>query len=291
MKQKTKNTLATSNANEILAALVGLKGVRVLAYERCDAEVALVIEQIVTDPTCPDCGARAQIHGRPVIDYVDLPVFGTPMVLRWKKHRLRCVTFTCQTGTWTLSDHRIAPKGCLLTTRAAKWATKQVGMGRTVSEVAGELSCDWHIISDAVTTYGAALLYADKRRLNKTSAIGLDETNFVRADGHHASYATTVCDVEHHQIIDIVPSRNYVEVATWINDQPEAWKHRITYGALDMSASYAAVYHVTLPRARQVVDPFHVVTLANRTLDQVRRRVQTETLGHRGRKDDPLYRA
>jgi hypothetical protein len=37
-------------------------------------------------------------------------------------------------------------------------------------------------------------------------------------------------------------------------------------------------------------DPFHVVRVANRCLDTVRRRVQNELLGHRGRKDDPLYR-
>ncbi len=40
-----------------------------------------------------------------------------------------------------------------------------------------------------------------------------------------------------------------------------------------------------------MVDPFHVISLANRCLDVVRRRVQTEQLGHRGRRDDPLYRA
>jgi transposase len=33
-----------------------------------------------------------------------------------------------------------------------------------------------------------------------------------------------------------------------------------------------------------------VVRVANRCLDAVRRRVQNQTLGHRGRKDDPLYR-
>ena len=57
-----------------------------------------------------------------------------------------------------------------------------------------------------------------------------------------------------------------------------------------MSATYAAVYSVTLPKAAQVVDPFHLIALANRSLDAVRRRVQNEQLGHRGRKDDPLYR-
>jgi transposase len=44
-----------------------------------------------------------------------------------------------------------------------------------------------------------------------------------------------------------------------------------------------------LPNAAQVVDPFHVIAMANRSLDTIRRRVQVQQLGHRGRKDDPLY--
>ena len=40
-----------------------------------------------------------------------------------------------------------------------------------------------------------------------------------------------------------------------------------------------------------MADPFHLVKLANTKLDECRRRVQNETIGHRGRKDDPLYRA
>jgi transposase len=39
-----------------------------------------------------------------------------------------------------------------------------------------------------------------------------------------------------------------------------------------------------------VVDHFHAVRLANAAVDQVRRRTQQATLGHRGRKPDPLYR-
>jgi transposase len=39
-----------------------------------------------------------------------------------------------------------------------------------------------------------------------------------------------------------------------------------------------------------VVDHFHAIRLANTVVDQVRRRTQQATLGHRGRKPDPLYR-
>src|SRR4051794_5187411 len=44
-----------------------------------------------------------------------------------------------------------------------------------------------------------------------------------------------------------------------------------------------------LPDATQVADPYHVVALANRAVDETRRRVQNETTVHRGRKPDPLY--
>jgi transposase len=271
---------------------VGLKDVRVLRYERRGPHVGLMVEQVPGVVRCPTCNRGAQVKDRPVVHYVDLPVYGTPMSLAWRKHRMRCVDPGCATKSWVLEDHRIAAKNCLLTTRAAKWATVQVGGGRTVSEVAAELACDWHTVNDAVTTYGTALLAADRKRLNKTSAIGLDETSFVKAGEYRqTNFVTTVADVENHQIIDILPTRNYTDVAGWIDQQSLAWRERIRFGALDMSATYAAVYSVMLPKANQVVDPFHLIALANRCLDAVRRRVQTEQTGHRGRRDDPLYRA
>jgi hypothetical protein len=236
MSLKTRSTFVLVEPSEILEALVGLKDVRVLRYERNGADVELMIEQVLDEVRCPSCARVAEVKERPVVRYVDLPVYGVPMHLAWKKHRMRCRDERCPTKSWTVGDHRIAAKNCLLTTRAAKWATVQVGTGRTVKEVAGELDCDWHTVNDAVTTYGQALLEADRKRLNQTSAIGLDETSFVRLGPYkHTSFATTVADVENHQIIDILPSRDYREVAGWIDAQPPAWKERIRYGALDMS--------------------------------------------------------
>ena len=207
MSQQPRSTFVLVHPSEILAALVGLKDVRVLAYERRGPDVELMIEQVAGDVRCPICAGRAQVKERPVVHYVDLPVYGTPMSLAWKKHRMRCENPACTKRSWVLSDHRIAAKNCLLTTRAAKWATVQVGGGRTVSEVAAELSCDWHTVNDAVCTYGEALLAADRKRLNRTTAIGLDETSFVKLSSRVTiDYATTVADVENHQIIEMAVS-------------------------------------------------------------------------------------
>ena len=121
--------------------------------------------------------------------------------------------------------------------------------------------------------------------------LGLDETNFVRLSGQHTSYATTVCDVEHHRVIDIVPTRRFEVVAGFLDQQPAQWKAGISVGTLDMSDAYAAVYSCVLPQARQVVDPFHVVKLAAWRSTRCDDASRSNKLGHRGRRDDPLYRA
>jgi transposase len=68
------------------------------------------------------------------------------------------------------------------------------------------------------------------------------------------------------------------------------WLKNVQACALDLSGPYRKVFTDTVPQATMVADPFHLVKLANAKLDECRRRVQNETLGHRGHKDDPLYR-
>jgi transposase len=60
--------------------------------------------------------------------------------------------------------------------------------------------------------------------------------------------------------------------------------------ALDPWRGYASALTAPLGHATAVVDHFHAIRLANTVVDQVRRRTQQATLGHRGRKRDPLYR-
>ena len=250
------------------------------------------MESVLGEVRCQSCGTTARIKDRPWVLYVDLAYGGTPSILAWKKHRLVCPNSQCATSTWTHSDHRLAARRCRLTTRAAKWATKQVGKGRTVTEVAEELGCDWGVVNRAVGIYGAALLQADKKRLGTTTAMGFDETLFMRQGRYRTkTWCTTVADVGNHRLIELVPSRNYVDVARWVSAQPESFREHIEYGALDLSPTYAAVYNVILPKATQVVDRYHLIRLANAALDGVRRRIQQSSLGHRGHRGDPLYRA
>lgn len=181
----------------------------------------------------------------------------------------------------------------MLTTRAGKWACRQVGHDeRPVARVAAELGVDWHTINDAVCGWGTALLEADTERIGTVAAVGVDETLFVKRGRYRTKqWATSITDAETGQLLDMVPNRDATAPTKWFAAQPAQWLAQIRFAVLDMSAAYKLCYDTILSHAIQVIDPFHVVKTAIAKIDLCRRRVQQEQTRHRGRKNDPLYRS
>ena len=210
----------------------------------------------------------------------------------WHKRRRRCKNRECPAGTVTEQDALIAPPRERLTTRAGRWATRQIGKGRPIKDIAEELGCSWHTVNLSVRRWGEALLEADKKRIGQAEALGLDETLMWKKGRFKTkAWATSIVDTSEGRLLDVVPGRTAAGAVRWIMRRPPSWRAAIRWAVLDLSGSYRAAFDTAVPHARQVADPFHVVKLANGALDDVRRRVQNEVLGHRGRKGDPLYRA
>jgi transposase len=231
------------------------------------------------------------VKDRPTVELVDLTCFGRPVVLRWRKHRFWCPRPWCRKGSWTHEDARIAAPRLSVTDRAGRWATLQVGRnGRAVSDVARELGADWHAVNDAVIAYGQALLEADVGRVGAVTALGVDEVLFARHGRWRTqAWSTSIVDVTRGQLLDVIEGRSSAGLCEWLDERPDEWLDGIRWAVLDLSGPWRLAFDTMLPDATQVADPFHLVKLANSKLDEVRRRVQTETLGHRGRKNDPLY--
>ena len=72
--------------------------------------------------------------------------------------------------------------------------------------------------------------------------------------------------------------------------QADGFVDGVEHAALDPFRGYANAIRDELPDAVAVLDAFHVVRLGTQVVDEVRRRVQQDTLGRRGHKDDPLYK-
>ncbi len=269
---------------------MGLDGFRVLdVFERPD-ELVVTVETTASVAGCLTCGTRAMAHERMPAAIRDLPCFGRPARLVWRKRRWRCPERDCAAKTWTEhSDHIDAQ--VVRTRRAGAEACRQVAENASaLSSVAEEIGVCWATVMNTVVEHGTPLV-DDPDRVGPVAHLGVDETSFLRANRNHSTiYATGMVDLQQRIVIEMVEGDAASDLRRWTANADPGWLAGISVVATDLAESFRAGLSPHLDHATRVADPFHVVRVGNRCVDQVRRRVQNETLGHRGRKTDPLYR-
>lgn len=270
--------------------MLGLAGLVVLDVEDVPGEVVVRAESTRARAVCPSCRRRAEAQDRVEVHLRDLHCFGRPCRLVINKRRWRCRTAGCMKKTWTEKIPGIAPRQ-VLTVRAGAEVTRQVGqLCRSVASVADEYGVGWDTAWAAVELHGAPLV-ENPRRVGRVRALGVDEHSYRAANPQHSTiYATSLVDLDRRFVIDLFEGKSAAKLRRWCAGHSEHWLKGVRVVALDLTDTYRSGLHPHLSHARRVADPFHVTRVANRTLDQVRRRVQNETLGHRGRKVDPLFR-
>jgi len=240
-----------SDPTRMCALLVGLPDVTVLGVGDWPHWLRIEVAGVGDRPVCV-CGAAAHRHGVRKVVLVDLPCFGRATRLVVHKQRWRCPT--CR-RSWTGQDPTIGSSRCAMTTRAARWATVQVGRhGRAVSEVAADLGCDWHTVMDAVMVFGEALI-ADPARYGVVNAVGLDETLYVREGCYRRQqWSTQVVDVEHGQLLDVLDGKDVNTCREWFAARGDGWCDQVRWATLDLSNSYRSVFDTMPPtRSRSLI--------------------------------------
>ena len=277
-------------------ALLGLPGMVLLAVSEQDGELEQAVESTAMTAWCASCGVQARPHGRRQVRVRDLPTSGRPVSLLWIKRLWRCAEPLCPTSTWSETSEHIGPRASL-TERARREACRLVGEDeQAVASVAATLGVSWSTVMRAVRDHGTPLI-DDPGRLDGVHAVGVDETAYLAATGTHPTlFVTGIVALPAYGrtaacLLDVVPGRTKAVVQQWFSEREEQWRAQIKVAALDPFRGYATALSASLPQAVRVLDAFHVVRLGLAAVDDVRRRRQQETLGRRGHRDDPLYRA
>ena len=185
------------------------------------------------------------------------------------------------------------------------WAFEQGGHhDAAVSAVAAGLGVGWATIMRIVTKLGKPVI-APPDRLGEVSAVGVDETAFLRATAEHSTmYVTGIADLTDGRparLLDVVQARSGAVLGTWLETRDPGWRAAVGTASLDPFRGYATALATHLPAATRVLNPFQVAKLGlttldvgrlrDQALDHIRRRVQRDTCGRSGRATDPLFRA
>ncbi len=283
--------------------LVGLDGLHVTDVRREPELLTVTIESAAEPAGCPTCGTVAEAHSRRVVRLVDAPCFDTPVVLLWRKRRYRCREDACEVRTFTEQvPDLVRPRG-LLTTRAARWAIRQIRSEHaSVQGVARQLGVRWRTVWSAIKPILAAAA-DDEARFAGVSTLGVDEhvwhhvsTKAPEDGGRGPKELTGMVDLtcdENGQVrarlLDLVPGRSKRAYTGWLTQRGQDFTAGVDVATLDPFQGYKSAIDDELADATAVLDAFHVVALGTKCVDEVRRRVQQDTTGHRGRKGDPLY--
>jgi hypothetical protein len=264
--------------------------------QRLDPDRAVLACRVVEeDRWCHGCGCEGVVRDTVARTLAHEPFGWRPTTLIVTVRRYRC---TGCGHVWRQDTNRAAEPRAKLSRRGLRWALEGIVVQHlTVARVAAGLGVAWNTANDAVLTEGKRVLIDDPGRFDGVAVVGVDE-HVWRHTRRGDKFVTVIIDLTGirdgtgpARLLDMVEGRSKQAFTAWLNERPQAWRDGIEVVAMDGFTGFKTATTEELPAAVAVMDPFHVVRLAGDALDRCRRRVQQDLHGHRGRKDDPLYRA
>lgn len=247
------------------------------------------------DSWCRRCGEQGAPRDSVTRELAHEPFGWRPTTLLVTVRRYRCAG-CCH--VWRQDISKAAEPRAKLSRRALQWALEAlVCQHLSVARVAEGLAVSWNTANNAVLAEGHRVLIADPARFDGVAVIGVDE-HVWRHTRRGDKYVTVIIDLTPvrdktgpARLLDMVEGRSKRAFQDWLAQRPQDWRDRVEVVAMDGFTGFKTASTEELPDAVAVMDPFHVVRLAGNALDECRRRVQLDTCGHRGHKDDPLYRS
>jgi transposase len=207
---------------------------------------------------CGQTGRQLEIHDHRVKRWRHLDLGASRCMIECELRLLRCRT--CGVRMEPVPWARPGAHHTRDFEDVVAWLAQQ--MART--PICGLLRIGWDTVGRIVARVVADRL--DERRLAGLVCIGVDEISYRR----HHRYLTTVADHASGAIVWCRPGRNSATLQAFFDELGDR-KDSIRAVSIDMSGEYQRAIREAIPRAEICFDPFHVVRLAARATDQVRR--------------------
>jgi Transposase/zinc-finger of transposase IS204/IS1001/IS1096/IS1165 len=225
---------------------------------------------------CPGCRhCSTAVHSAYRRTVADMPIAGAQVLIHLYVRRFFCRYAACPRRIFAERFPTLAPvRG--RHSLGVRSALRQMGLavgGRAGARLAHVLG-----IAGSYRTIVRLVHCTPFPSIAVPRVIGLDEWAWRRG----RRFGTIVCDLERHQVLDLLPERSAPSVAQWLQAHPS-----VEVVCRDRSRLYAEGIRHGAPQAVQVVDRFHLVQNLGEALERffLRYRRALNTL------DASLYRS
>jgi transposase len=208
---------------------------------------------------CGQTGRCLHVHGRRVKRWRHLDLGANRCVIECELRRLWCPDCGAQFEAvpWARPGSRY--------TRDFEDIVAWLAQQMAKTPIAGLLRVAWDTVGRIVQRVVADHL--DERRLDGLVQIGCDEISYRRGQ----RYLTSVVDHQAGAIVWCAPGRNAQTLQAFFDELGPERTKTIRAVSIDMSGGYEKAIRANAPQAEVCFDPFHVVRLAQRAVDEVRR--------------------
>ena len=209
---------------------------------------------------CSSCGqtGRLEIHGRRVKRWRHLDLGASRCWIECELRLLRCRD--CGVHLEAVPWARAGAHHSRDFEDVVAWLAQQMAF----SPITRLLRVGWRTVGAIVARVVADHL--DEDRLQGLVCVGVDEISYRR----HHRYLTSVADHATGAIVWCSAGRNSATLQRFFDELGDR-RQSIRAVSIDMSGEYQRAIRANLPDAEICFDPFHVVRLAARATDQVRR--------------------
>jgi transposase len=251
--------------NSNITSLLRIPGFFVTDVQIDKEEIIISARKRSKTAHCPFCNKRSKrLHDYLRIQKVlHMSLSLQKVYLMFRKRRFRCDN-CCKTFTESISFLQKRSRKSIFVQIEALDRLSDSSFRKTTERVGISYG---GMVSLLKRVFTLETINWQEQKVKDVIRIGIDEHHF----GKKNKYLITIANLLTGKPIHILPDDKQKTLTTFLKHLPEEVKDRIEEVAVDMRRSFIAAVAKELPKARIVIDHFHLIQDANKRVNEARR--------------------
>lgn len=242
-------------------SILHLPAYTVLKIETTEHDYHVTAEPVQSNRTCPQCKSANTVgFGRREQLVKDLPIHGKRVGIYVDTKRFQCRDCS-RTFFETLPD---VDERRAMTTRLLSWIGQQ-SLKRTFTGIAEDVGITEGTVRLIFKDFVSAREKTVKFETPKW--MGIDEIHLIKP-------RCVITNIENNTVVDMLVNRNKDTVAKYLTRM--AHHDKVQFVAMDMWPPYRDAVTAVMPQAKIVIDKFHVIKMANESMEKARKGIRAD---------------